>query len=162
MKVSDIISGGVFLILAALLFVHANSFMSMPGVPYGPKLFPQIISVIMGGAAIALIVSGVGKLSAEGWAQLEDWARDKSNYRLLAVIVGGFFFYIFAADSLGYLTTAFLLLVTVLSATRGVRPWLSNLAISVTATGLIYVIFSQALRVPLPVGPLERLLLGYS
>lgn len=162
MKVSDLISGGLFLALSIFLFLHAEGFVSMPGVPYGPKLFPQIILVIMGGAGLLLMISGARRLPATGWLQLEEWARKRANYGRLAAILGGFALYTLFAETLGYLLTSTLMLMLVLSVTRGARRWGSNLLITGAAVTVIYLIFAYLLRVPLPVGVLERALLGYS
>lgn len=162
MKVNDIISGSLFVGLAFYLFIHAEGFVSMPGVPYGPKLFPQIISVVLGLAGALIAINGARRLATEGWFQTEDWARKKSTYIVLAAIIAGFFFYIFFTETLGYLLTSVIMLMIVLTASRGPTKTAGNLAIAVVASGMIYVTFSYLLRVPLPVGPLERVLLGYS
>lgn len=148
--------------LAVFLFLYAETFVSMPGVPYGPKLFPQIISSIMGAAALLMIISGVKNLKENPLIELADWAREAKTYVTLGSLVGGVVFYILAANTLGFLLTAVLMLAFMLTVTRGFARSKSNAVIAIIFTILIFTVFFYLLRVPLPIGTLERLILGYS
>lgn len=177
MKVNDAITGALFLLLAILAFAHAGSFTAMPGVPYGPSLFPRVVAGAMGLGGLLLVISGlrarrgaaagpgdgpaIGRGGETGrWVTLADWARRGRSYLLFLSIVGVMLFYILAADALGFLPTVLAMLLALLSVTRGLGRSLSNAVIAlVTAVG-IYLLFGLALRVPLPVGPVENLLRG--
>tara|TARA_R110002020_G_scaffold113518_13_gene261118 strand:- start:9833 stop:10315 length:483 start_codon:yes stop_codon:yes gene_type:complete len=159
-KVNDAISGAIFLVLAILTFVHAGTFPAMRGVAYGPDLFPRLIAVLMGLGGVILIVSGLRSTARQPWLQLSDWARQPRSYILFAAVVGGVVFYLLAADVLGFMLAAFLMLTTVLAVTRGTTRLGSSAGIAAVVTVLIYMLFAQTLRVPLPHGVLERLLVA--
>ncbi|MBP5858597.1 tripartite tricarboxylate transporter TctB family protein [Marivibrio halodurans] len=178
MKVNDAITGALFLLLAILAFVHAGSFAAMPGVPYGPSLFPRVVAGVMGLGGLLLMINGLrarraaggdpGNGSAGGladgaagrWVTLADWARRGRSYLLFLAIVGVMLFYILAADMLGFLPTVLAMLIALLSVTRGLGRSLSNVVIALLTAVGIYLLFGLALRVPLPVGPVEDMLRG--
>lgn len=162
MKVNDVISGMIVSALALFLFFYSGTFVSMPGVPYGPSLFPKIISVFMGMGGLILIVFGIRSLKSSPLLYLDEWAKKKSSYHILFGIIGSMFFYILASPSLGFLITVMVMLIALLTLTRGVSSMLSNLVIASIFSSLIFAVFSFALRVPLPIGAFEKLLLGYS
>lgn len=158
MKVNDAISGGIFLALAIFAFVQAGKFPAMPGVPYGPSLFPRLVAVVMGLGGAMLIWSGLKSARSEPWGALADWAYDPRSYLIFFSIIGSVVAYILLADILGFLLISFLLLLLLFCVTRGVRPLASNLVIAAVTSVLIYFVFAEMLRVPLPYGVVETLL----
>ena len=162
MKVNNAISGAIFLLIAIFAFVHAGNFQTMPGVPYGPGLFPRIVSVAMGLGSLLLMVSGLRQVSRTGWIQVADWARDPRSYILFFSVIGVVFVYLLLAETLGFLATSITVLILLLSASRGLFCWRSNVIIALIFSALIFALFGMLLRVPLPHGPIEALILGYS
>lgn len=161
MKVNDAISGLLFLALAVFAFVEAGSFPVMPGIPYGPDLFPRIVASVMGLGGVLLILSGARDLLHERWVDLAPWARDPRSWIVFCAVTGGMAFYILAAGSLGFMLVSFLLLTALMALTRGIARLPSSLAVAAATTGAVHAIFGTVLRVPLPRGPVEALLMGY-
>jgi putative tricarboxylic transport membrane protein len=69
-------------------------------------------------------------------------------------VIGGLLVYILISDRLGFIPTAFLLLLGWLILFRGGRP-LSSAGIALLTTLLVDYAFKQLLLVPLPLGLLQ-------
>lgn len=156
MKFNDAIPGALFLAIAVFAFVHAGSFLTFPGVPYGPDLFPRIIAVMMGGGGLILIVNGMRSANRAPWLELADWARQWRSYGIFFAVVGAVLFYVFFSGALGFLLSGFLILTGLFLVTRGLSKILSSAALALAVTVLIHLVFAEALRVPLPFGVIER------
>ena len=160
MKVNDAITGIIFLVIGILAFVHAGTFRTMPGVPFGPGLFPSLIAVMMGLGGIILIVNGLRTARYHPWVRLEDWARRPRSYVIFFATIGCVLFYIVFSRELGFLLTSGLMLTALLLITRGLSRVPSNLVIALAVTATMYVLFAKVLRVPLPFGVIESWLVG--
>lgn len=158
MKANDAITGGIFLALAIFAFVYAGTFRALPGVPYGPDLFPRLIAVLMGLGGVILIVGSLRSAGRQPLLTIADWARQPRSYAVIAGVVGSILFYLFATDRLGFLLTGFLMLSGLLLVTRGLSRALSSLILALVITTVIYLIFARMLRVPLPWGVIESML----
>jgi putative tricarboxylic transport membrane protein len=92
------------------------------------------------------------------WLQLAEWARKPRTYGLFGAVVGSMVFYIFASGRLGFLLSCFLMLAGLLLVTRGTSRAVSIVITSAVVSVAIYLIFVRMLRVPLPFGIVESLL----
>ena len=127
----------------------------VPGQPVGPNIFPLVIGsgLALCGLAIAL---GIGRTfeEEEEIIPLEaGQARPPTSklYGLRALLPPALLlFYVAAADRLGFIITA-ALIVFVTSSALGAR-WKLSLPLAVMAPIVIHLIFSKLLRVPLPAG----------
>ena len=162
MRVNNAISGLIFLLIAIIAFVHAGNFPAMPGVPYGPSLFPRLVSCAMALASVLLIISGLRQLPRCKWIELADWAREPRSYILFFSVIGAVVVYLLLAERLGFLTLSIIILIYLFSVSRGLRRWKSNVIVALLFSVLIFALFSLVLRVPLPYGPLESFVMGYS
>jgi putative tricarboxylic transport membrane protein len=158
MKFNDAIAGALFVAIAICVFVYAGTFPAMRGVAYGPDLFPRIIAVMMGVGGATLIVGGLRPAGRQPWLQLADWARQPKSYGLFAAVVGSMVFYILASDRLGFLLSSFLMMSGLLLVTRGPARLVSSLVVAAVVSAAIYLIFVRMLRVPMPYGFVESLL----
>lgn len=158
MKANDAVTGGIFLAVAILAFIHAGTFRALPGVPYGPDLFPRLIAVMMGLGGIALIAGALRPAGRKPLLIISDWARKPRTYAIIGSVIGSILFYLLATPRLGFLLTGFLLLTGLLSVTRGGSKIVSNAIIGAVVTTVIYLIFARMLRVPLPWGVIESML----
>lgn len=160
MKVSDAVTGAMFVAIAIFVFVHAGGFPAMRGVAYGPDLFPRIVAAMMALGGTILIVGALRPAGRQPLLMLADWARQPRSYVLMAAVVGSMLFYILFSARLGYLLTSFLSVGAIFVATRGLARLPSSVLIAVSVSAATYLIFARTLRVPLPYGFVEALLAG--
>ncbi len=146
MQVSDR-AGGLFLAaLGAAAAWGGSRLPPVPGQDVGPAAFPMLIGfgLMLCGALIAL---GIGR-------GLEAPATDEAPaphgaWRVLlppALLL----FYVLAAERLGFLPTAFVI-VAVAAWALGAGPRLA-LGVALAAPPLVHLAFAKLLRVPLPEG----------
>jgi putative tricarboxylic transport membrane protein len=153
MKLNDAIFGVVLVVFGLAVIVGVQGFPKIPGQQVGPALFPGLIAAglcICGGL---LVVRGLRERALQPWIVWDDWVRSPRHILALAVLLGGIVFYIFAANWLGFLPTAVLILVSMFSVLR-VKP-LRAVIIAVIVALLIHFAFYKLLRVPLPWGLLS-------
>lgn len=155
MRVNDAVFGVVLLLFAAAMIGYTTTFPEMPGQDYGPALFPRLIGAGMAACGLVLIVQGLRARREVAWATLGDWARSPRHRLNAFLVVACLLFYILAADLLGFIPCAFLILA-LLAWRFGARP-LVALGVAVIATLAIHVGFYELLRVPLPWGLLQPL-----
>jgi hypothetical protein len=133
----------------------ARTFPALPGVPYGPGLFPTIIAGFMIFGGCILIFKGIREVKKSGWLTLEPWAKSPRTYFTLGLIFSALLFYILFSDQLGFLITSIIIIFSLLLWTRGRENFFSSLIISVIFSLIIYLIFVKFMRVPLPGGLLQ-------
>jgi putative tricarboxylic transport membrane protein len=151
-KLNDAIFGLVLLVLGAAVLISVQVFPKIPGQPVGPALFPGLIAAGLCIAGVLLMVNGVRDRANQSWLVWDDWVRSPRHVVGLLVLLGAIVFYIVAADRLGFLPTAVLILVALFSVLR-VPLWRAVL-IAVIAAVLVHFAFYKLLRVPLPWGVL--------
>ena len=152
MLINDAILGIITIVASICLMLHARMFPALPGVPYGPGFFPNIILGAMIAAGAILVVKGVRCWKVTGWLELDPWARQPRTYLILGAIVAAHLFYIFFSARLGFLATSIFLILCLLLLTRGRKRLLSSAAIAVCFSAFVYYVFGMVLRVPLPPG----------
>jgi putative tricarboxylic transport membrane protein len=149
-KTNDAIWGLVLLALGTAVLFGVQGYPKIPGQPVGPALFPGLIAAALCLCGALLIVSGLRQKPREPWVTFEDWVRSPRHAVALAVLLGSIVFYIVAANWLGFLPTAALILVAMLLVLR--VPPRRAIVIAVIATLVIHFAFYKLLRVPLPWG----------
>jgi len=139
------------LAIGIVVIGHSRGFPLMGGMSYGPAFFPVLIGA--GFVLCGLILLGQAVLARGGPGVSAKPRGRRAGLRLMiipAVILG----YAVVSPVAGFLpTTALAALVTALF--FGLRP-LSALVLAGATAVALFVLFQGALRVPLPVGPLER------
>lgn len=155
MRINDAVTGFFIIILSSFIIYEAKSLPALPGVPYGPGLFPTLIAYMMMFGGVILIFKGLKTLRVTGWYELDEWAGKRNSYITLAVIFLSLLFYIFFSELLGFILTSILILLAMLLWTRGKRYFLSSVIISVCFSILIFFVFGRLMRIPLPVGVLQ-------
>jgi putative tricarboxylic transport membrane protein len=156
-RVNDAVIGVALVLFALAMIYHTRTFPAMPGQDYGPALFPVLIGVGFLICGAILIVSGIGRLRTEPLFPGAEWLRSRHHLIDFFAVIGGLLVYILISDRLGFIPTAFLLLLGWLILFRGGRP-LSSAAIALLTTLLVDYAFKQLLLVPLPLGLLRFVL----
>lgn len=150
MRVNEAVLGVLLLALTALIWTVTASFPRIPGQPYGPDLFPRIISASLGLAGVLMILRGLLSQPRLPFAELAPWARSPRAIGAIVLTLGAILAYILVAEILGFVITAFCLLLALMLYLRtGPAPAL------LTAAGMALAVeyfFSGLMRVPLPRG----------
>jgi putative tricarboxylic transport membrane protein len=150
MKINDAIFGLVLTILGALVLFTVQSFPKIPGQQVGPALFPGLIAAGIFICGIVLMVRGWRQRQAAPWVMAGDWVRSPRHVAAFVLLVASVLFYIVAAEKLGFLLTATLILTAMFHVLR--VPLGKSLLIAVIASLVIHFMFYKLLRVPLPWG----------
>jgi putative tricarboxylic transport membrane protein len=158
MRINDAVIGIMVIGISIILILHARTFPALPGIPYGPGFFPNIILGTMIAAGVVLVFKGAVRWKETGWISIEPWAKDPRSYLTLGAIGAAHLFYYFFSEWLGFIFTSILLILFLLLLTRGVKKLVSSAIISITFSSLIYYVFGMILRVPLPPGLMRGLL----
>jgi putative tricarboxylic transport membrane protein len=153
-KLNDAVFGAIFLALGALVLFAIQGFPKIPGQPVGPALFPGILATVLCVTGVVLLVQGWlhRRGSGEPWLEWEPWVRSPRHVAALAVLLGSALLYLLAANALGFLVTATLILTALFIVLR-VPPGRAVL-IAVVAALVVHFAFYKLLRVPLPWGVL--------
>lgn len=146
MNRSDVLVGGASALTGAAVFLYTLTFPAMPDGAPGPGLFPRILAglLVMFGVVLMIQARGVG---SNVGARYSSAAIAKAGGVLVAIAI-----YIAVVQRLGFLPTAFLLLVS-LMLMLGVKVRVA-LPTAALVTGLCVLLFEKLLRVPLPLGVL--------
>jgi putative tricarboxylic transport membrane protein len=149
MKISDTLLGAGFAGAGALVFAGTLTYPPMEGGQPGPALFPRIIAVLLIGSGARLAWEGVrsrDRTEAVAWRRLRHNPAFVSALFVVAAVVG----YVVLADDLGFLLTAAGLMFALMW--RLAVPPLTAVAVAVTFTLTVHLLFAKLLRVPLPTG----------
>lgn len=146
--------GVTLLVLGALTLVDAFRVAESVGPGVGPSAAMKLIAGLLVLLAIAHLVQAAG--AAKHTLVLD--AGEKVNLRSLAWVLGGLVLQIVAL-SLGagfIVSSAILFIATACGFGRSLRSWGPVYGLALTT--LVYLFFTKALSLSLPMGPLEQLL----
>lgn len=157
MKVSDVVSGALFLALAIFIFVYAQALPPMPGQRYGAGAFPTLIALGLGGFALLMMMQAWRQRAPNTrWIEVAEWARERKTLGNFLLAMALILVYVFFSERIGFIPLSIAILL-ILFWRQGIS--LRNGAIvAVAATLAIQVAFSDLLRVPLPRGILTNYL----
>lgn len=154
MKLADAALGAVLLGAAAAIAVAARDFPVVPGQAYGPSLFPHLIAAGLALCGAALIVRHRRRPPA-AWIDPGPLLADPRARLDAALLFGAIGFYLVAAERLGFVPTAAVILLVLVR--RFGASWPLAAAAALAGPLLVHVLFAEWLRVPLPLGPLVHL-----
>lgn len=149
MKLNDAIFGLLLLVLGSVVLFAIRGYPKIPGQPVGPALFPGLIAVGLCVCGLLLLLRGLRQRRGP-WLVFDDWIRSPRHVTALAVLLGSVVFYIVAANALGFLPTAVIILLALFLVLR--VPPARSLLLAVVATLVVHFVFYKLLRVPLPWG----------
>jgi putative tricarboxylic transport membrane protein len=118
------------------------------GDPLGPKVFPIIIGAIMVALGCSLLIRPAGV------SRSQPFAKTAACALVLAVLLGA---YGFGIERIGYPAATFLFLL-VASRLLGEKSWVAGLVIPLSVSIGVFVLFTRALDIPLPLGFIEKLM----
>jgi putative tricarboxylic transport membrane protein len=153
LKLNDAIFGLLLAALGAAVLFAVRGFPKIPGQPVGPALFPGLIAIGLCVTGVLLMAKGWRQRRAAPWLAWDDWVRSPRHVAALAVLLAGILFYILAANRLGFLPVALIVLTSLFTVLK-VPPGRAVL-VAVVATLAIHFAFYKLLRVPLPWGVLK-------
>ena len=133
---------------------HVQAFPNIPGQKYGAGLFPALISAGLAGCGLLLVLRGVR--SGAALAALAPWTRQRRPVAAFFSVIAGLGLYVLLAGSLGFHVTGFLLLLG-WTLIYGARPAVA-IPVAIIAPILIHLAFYKLLRIPLPWGVLQGVL----
>lgn len=154
MKISDVLTGLIFMLAGSGIAIKAQSFPDVSGQPYGSTFFPTLIGIGMIVGGVLLGGNAVLQKKTRPLLVIPDWLRSTRGIGSFIVILVSLAFYMIFADRLGFCLTSFVL-VMLLQIWMGGR-WVAAGLISAATTAVFYTVFSVLLRVPLPHGVVER------
>ena len=154
MRLNDALLGALLVGFAGWVWWLTGFFPRFPGQDYGPTLCPRILAVGIGLCGAALVVRG---LRARGpLVVIEDWVRDPARLVSFLLLPAAVLAYILLSDRLGFIPTAFLLLLALFLWFRA-RPVVA-LPVAAGVTLVVHWFFASLMRVPLPRGILDPIL----
>ncbi|MBP0599260.1 tripartite tricarboxylate transporter TctB family protein [Herbaspirillum sp. LeCh32-8] len=170
MKINDALSGALVALFAIAIWIASDRLPAM-GQDIGPNVFPQALACGFMICAVLLVVRGLrglrktsaahaSTIAAVGdneqdahWFTVPQWMGDRHAVFAFLLIPASLLFYIWVSEPLGFLPTAFILLL-VLFLTFRTRMMTAVPVALLSALGIHY-IFYKLLKVPLPWGVLN-------
>lgn len=156
MRLHGSLLGLLVMALAAAFFGYTFTFPAFPGQRYGPELFPRVIAVAA--FVCGLVIALRGWRSGMPWLALDPALRGGRRLLSFLAVPGAVLFYLLAAERLGFVPTA-ALLVGGLAWWFGVRPR-NAVLLAVAVTALVNWFFGTVMRVPLPRGLFMQIIAG--
>jgi len=153
MKLNDAVFGLLLMLLGAGVLFAVQGYPKIPGQPVGPALFPGLVATGLCIAGALLVARGWRRRAEQPWLRWDDWVRSPRHVLALAVLLGAVVLYIAAAQAVGFLPLATLILLALLLVLR-VRPALA-VVVAVIAALVVHFAFYKLLKVPLPWGLLQ-------
>jgi len=153
MRLNDAVFGILLIVFAIAEIAYTRTFPSLHGQAYGPDLFPIIIGVGFLITGAILTVQGLAQRASQPLLDVGPWADGRRNVVSFALVLLALLFYIVASDWLGFVLTAFIIMVVLL------KSFGSGLITAVVVAALttlgVQALFARVLLVPLPWGLLQ-------
>ena len=150
MKFSDVALGLILIVFALAGMALASTFPRPTGSPFGPALFPVVIGTAMAGAGAMLVASGLRAGAARPFVTLEPWTRHAGPVLNAALVLGLPLLYVLAADRIGFIPLAALMLFALTWRLTGrIAPAIWSATLVPLA---VHAFFVELLLVPLPWG----------
>ena len=154
MRLNDAVFGVLLIVFAIAEIAYTRTFPSLHGQAYGPDLFPVMIGVGFLITGAVLTIRGVAQRAAgQPLLDVGPWADDRRNVVNFALVLLALLFYITASDWLGFILTAFIIMLVLLKSFGS--GMVTALVIAALTTLGIHTLFARVLLVPLPWGVLQ-------
>jgi putative tricarboxylic transport membrane protein len=153
MRLNDAIFGVLLIVFAIAEIAYTRTFPSLHGQAYGPDLFPILIGVGFLITGAILTIQGLAQRAVQPLVETGAWAADRRNVVNFALVLLALLFYIAASDWLGFILTAFVIMLVLLKSFGS--GMVAALVIAALTTLGIHTLFARVLLVPLPWGVLQ-------
>jgi putative tricarboxylic transport membrane protein len=155
MRVNDLISGAILIVLALAMIAYTTTFPPFPGQKYGPSLFPRLIGGGLIVCGVMLVLRGRRQVAqGEPLAAMDESYRRAHGLASVAMCLAAIGFYILASGRLGFVIAGFLSTAAQL---WWFRAGLARSAvIALVAVLFVDWFFGWIFRVPLPIGILPN------
>jgi putative tricarboxylic transport membrane protein len=153
MAKANLIIGSLFFLLALLMFVFALDFPKPRVSGLSPRVFPQFVAVCTMLCSGLLIIKSFRGFAGPGTGEQEKKVERDSVFavRFSALSAVGLL-YVLLIDKIGYLIATPLLIAGTMLIFNEKR-WYRVLLVSVITTLVLYTLFRNVFRVPLPRNP---------
>ncbi len=141
----------VALIILILGIGYLLAAISLPSAPIGDPLGPKAFPIVLGG--LMILLGATILIGPEKGLESHPLKRTFSSVFALAGLLGG---YGYTLPLIGYPLGTFLFLF-ITARMMGERSWILCILLSVGLSLGIYLLFTQALGIPLPLGVMEKL-----
>jgi len=143
----DIVVGIALCIFSIVIYVYAEQQYAGKGVnSYGPKFFPQALSMMMLLASVALIIQALRGKALKGLEKINKQGFIRAMITLI-IAIG----YVFLMNFLGFYLSTIIFLFVVMTYLGQKKLWIRILASLLVATA-VYCLFQYFLKIPLPEG----------
>jgi putative tricarboxylic transport membrane protein len=153
MRLNDAVFGLLLIAFAIAEIAYTRTFPTLHGQHYGPDLFPIVIGVGFLITGAILTVQGLAQRAHQPLLEVGAWADDRRNVVSFALVLLALLFYIVASDWLGFIPTAFIIMLVLLKSFGS--GWFTSLVIAALTTLGVQALFARVLLVPLPWGLLQ-------
>jgi putative tricarboxylic transport membrane protein len=153
MRFNDAFFGVLLIVFAIAEIAYTRTFPSLHGQAYGPDLFPILIGIGFLITGTLLTWQGLAQRAGQPLLEVGAWAADRRNVVNFALVLLALLFYILASDWLGFIPTAFVIMLVLLKSFGS--SWITALVIAALTTLGIQELFARLLLVPLPWGLLQ-------
>ena len=145
-KKIDISVGTVLSILSVAIYLFAGTYKGSGVSTYGPNVFPQFLAVMLFITSILLIVNAV-----KGKSQTDLEGINFPGLIRTGITVGISIIYLVAMQFLGFLISTLIFLLVMIRY-LGQKNKLTLIISSVSVSIIVYAIFKDFLKIPLPTG----------
>ncbi len=157
MRINDIISGLVLIVVSLGMIYLTLDFPEFPGQKYGPSLFPRILCSGLIICGVVLVFRGLAaRREGVPLIQMADWSRDPSRLLSFLLIPGLVVAYIFVSEPIGFIPVTFAMLLFLFVWFRS--RLVVALPVAALTTWIVHWFFATLMRVPLPRGLLTNIL----
>jgi putative tricarboxylic transport membrane protein len=154
MRLNDAVFGVLLIVFAIAEIAYTRTFPSLHGQAYGPDLFPVMIGVGFLITGAVLTIRGVAQRAAgQPLLEVGPWADDRRNVVNFALVLLALLFYIVVSDWLGFIPTAFLIMLVLLKSFGS--GLITSVVVGALTTLAVQALFARVLLVPLPWGVLQ-------
>ena len=167
LRLRDMVFGCFLLVVCFLLYMETKNFFARPGLAATPALWPQIIIGLLAILSSALIIISLKEHLKEIKNNNAKIINFRINFReLLSLvnwkIIGALavtWAFLLVFQQLGFIITSFIyyiVITMILEPTKKVKTISFRITQAVLLVVLLYFVFVKALKVHLPIGPLDQ------